>query len=827
MRLTVTPIGAAGASAAHAASAVVDYLEGGRADVGVALLPAGSKSAAYYADGPEGPGRWRGAGAAFNGLDGTVDRDALRMVLEGRHPHTGARLITARGCSQRAHLATGTAARVDADGHPLYSLADTAALLQLRGSDVAEMVTAGRSRPNPAEPAVLRAVSIDGQTFIPDAEITRHLERAARPPTADEVLADGPGDEHLTVAQAARLLGVTPRYVRRLCANGGKRAKDDRAVTSLPAQRIGSGERARYLIRRDDLAEFVRRRKPPVARVGFDLTLTCEKSLSVLALLADGDQQAAVVRAIQVGNDTALAHLDRVASVARRQGGTVHTEGLIVASYMHGTSRALDPHLHHHNVVANAVVDEHGAIRTLDARALYRHAPAAAALATAATRWELRDSGVDWWCRDDGVWEIAGIGEQAIAVFSTRRAEMTEVRDALEARLGRRITHGEEDTVALATRAEKVAVDPDRLRADWHGRAERAGVDVAACFQAAGRPIVHESLPTELGKRLFADLVDPNTGLCAHAVSFDRGDVLSAIVDWSIDGHKVLLPPSAVERLADEFCASSLVAEVPGAGVIRRRDGSAVHDGQDEPMFATVELIRTRAEISAHVYAGHASGAAAVTDEALQVGQAATPQLSSEQAALVRAWCTSGDRVQLAVGRAGTGKTIAMRAVARAWEHAGYRVIGAAVKGEAARQLASDAGIEADTLAYLLTTERAGQRRLDARTVVIVDEASTMGDRDLLDLLRHAANVDATVRLIGDPAQHGSVPAGGMFALLAAELHERTPELSTMRRLLDPGERKRADLLRNGKTEEALHALVEARQLALLPDPWVASDRVK
>src|SRR5690606_5721561 len=114
-------------------------------------------------------------------------------------------------------------------------------------------------------------------------------------------------------------------------------------------------------------------------------------------------------------------------------------------------------------------------------------------------------------------------------------------------------------------------------------------------------------------------------------------DVLRAIVDWSNDGHKVLLPPSAVERLADEFCASSLVAEVSGPGVIRRRDGSAVHDGQDEPMFATVELLTTRAEISAHVYAGHASGAAVVAEEALQVGQAATPQLSSEQAALVRA----------------------------------------------------------------------------------------------------------------------------------------------------------------------------------------------
>ena len=43
-----------------------------------------------------------------------------------------------------------------------------------------------------------------------------------------------------------------------------------------------------------------------------------------------------------------------------------------------------------------------------------------------------------------------------------------------------------------------------------------------------------------------------------------------------------------------------------------------------------------------------------------------------------------------------------MRAAADAWRNAGYRVIGGAVKGEAARQLAADAGIEADTVALLL-----------------------------------------------------------------------------------------------------------------------------
>lgn len=137
-----------------------------------------------------------------------------------------------------------------------------------------------------------------------------------------------------------------------------------------------------------------------------------------------------------------------------------------------------------------------------------------------------------------------------------------------------------------------------------------------------------------------------------------------------------------------------------------------------------------------------------------------------------------GDRVQCAIGRAGSGKTTTMRVAASAWNAAGYRVIGAAIKGEAARQLAADAGIEAETVAMLLARSRAGARVLDSRTVLIVDEASTLGDRDLLALCEVAIETGATVRLIGDTAQHSSVATGVTFAELAERDDGRAPRLS-------------------------------------------------
>ena len=91
-----------------------------------------------------------------------------------------------------------------------------------------------------------------------------------------------------------------------------------------------------------------------------------------------------------------------------------------------------------------------------------------------------------------------------------------------------------------------------------------------------------------------------------------------------------------------------------------------------------------------------------VSEETLGRVLLAAGRLTDEQHHLVRQLCTSGNRVQCAIGRAGAGKTTTMRAAAAAWEAEGFRVIGSAVKGEAARNLADGAGIPTETVAWFL-----------------------------------------------------------------------------------------------------------------------------
>ncbi len=55
----------------------------------------------------------------------------------------------------------------------------------------------------------------------------------------------------------------------------------------------------------------------PAVRVGYDLTLTTEKSLGVLAGLGTEEVRRAVLDAVQAGNDAGLVHLEYHASAGR------------------------------------------------------------------------------------------------------------------------------------------------------------------------------------------------------------------------------------------------------------------------------------------------------------------------------------------------------------------------------------------------------------------------------------------------------------------------------------------------------------------------------
>jgi conjugative relaxase-like TrwC/TraI family protein len=114
----------------------------------------------------------------------------------------------------------------------------------------------------------------------------------------------------------------------------------------------------------------------------FDLTFSAPKSVSVLFAVADDEIAGAALAAHERAVDAALANLEREACWTRRGRDGVEPlrgEGFVAASYRHRMSRAGDPQLHTHVVVANMTLAA-GRYTALDAHGIYEHKSAGGAV---------------------------------------------------------------------------------------------------------------------------------------------------------------------------------------------------------------------------------------------------------------------------------------------------------------------------------------------------------------------------------------------------------------------------------------------------------------
>jgi hypothetical protein len=124
-----------------------------------------------------------------------------------------------------------------------------------------------------------------------------------------------------------------------------------------------------------------------------------------------------------------------------------------------------------------------------------------------------------------------------------------------------------------------------------------------------------------------------------------------------------------------------------------------------------------------------------------------------------------------------------------------------------------------------------GRDQLDARTVLVVDEAGMLGSHKLARLLEHANQAQAKVVLVGDDRQLAAIDAGGGFRALRLRLG--ASELTENRRQHQAWEREALDLVRSGLVDDAVAAYQAhdrvvaadskpAATLALLQDWWTA-----
>jgi len=362
----------------------------------------------------------------------------------------------------------------------------------------------------------------------------------------------------------------------------------------------------------------------------FDCTFAAPKSVSIVhALSADDAVVAEVALAHERSVVGAVGYLeDEAGRVRRRAGGTdrvVASGGLAAAAFVHRTSRAPDPHLHSHVLVANLGCDEHGTWSALDARALFVHARTAGALYRAQLRAELVSRlGVTWRWRDDGFADLAGVPPEAVRAFSRRR-EQISAELVSQARLGPAAAR----VAAARTRRDKdVTTTYTQLADEWRSRASGAGITARAIAAAVpGRSRVDlDTLAAARRTRRESPRVGDapftrRTLVAERAQSLEDGGAVADIVG-RVDAE-----------LGSAIARGAVLADPDRATVgarLRRRAGGRIPSGVVEPVLVTAEYLERERDLARRVAAARSLGAAplvrglwrpaAPTDAVFEVG---------------------------------------------------------------------------------------------------------------------------------------------------------------------------------------------------------------
>jgi len=196
----------------------------------------------------------------------------------------------------------------------------------------------------------------------------------------------------------------------------------------------------------------------------WDLTFSAPKSVSLLWALGPPEIRAEIERLHQESVLFALGYLEARAGLTRRgKGGAIQeTAALSFAVFQHGSSRALDPHLHSHSVLLNVGVREDGSTGALVTREIFRRKMKAGSRYRERFALRLTQTfGVTIQWQKVG-FRVVGVPERLCRVCSKRRRAIQKKMQAqgrsgaIEAKL-----------VTLETRPAKIAVPREELLAQW------------------------------------------------------------------------------------------------------------------------------------------------------------------------------------------------------------------------------------------------------------------------------------------------------------------------------------------------------------------------
>ncbi|KUR63440.1 hypothetical protein JM67_16960 [[Arthrobacter] sp. ATCC 21022] len=473
------------------------------------------------------------------------------------------------------------------------------------------------------------------------------------------------------------------------------------------------------------------------AVAGFDLTFSVPKSVSALWALSPRRLQEQILQTHHDAIEATIRWLeDLVINTRAGRNGIAHlgTRGVIAAGFDHWESRAGDPQLHTHVVIANRVQRiTDGAWTTLDSRSLYKAVVAASEHYNGLLFDALKQNlGTDTDIRapaqntHNPSQQLTGIDDALIREFSNRSrlidVETDRLVSAWIAEHGIRpsatttIKLRQQATLSTRTPKDTTPTPLRQLSAIWSDRSRTKGFDpervVASTIRRSNnRPfrigdlapdwiaaVGHVSRQRVAAKRSTWNrwnLIAEAERVCAEircASPDDRNAMIDAVATAAelqsvpLNEYRYTLPADAADDL--------------------RFAGRSVFDFHGSRLYTDEATLAFEDQILA---ARNDDGGPAVSANVAMASVASyrkdgTSELHEDQRAAAAEILLSSHRLEAIVGPAGTGKTTTLGAIKAAWElqFGAGSVVGLAPAAASAEVLGSELAMVAENVSKWL-----------------------------------------------------------------------------------------------------------------------------
>lgn len=548
------------------------------------------------------------------------------------------------------------------------------------------------------------------------------------------------------------------------------------------------------------------------AVAGFDLVFTPPKSVSIAWGLGDEQLRRGIESAHERAIQDVIRHLEKNVVMTRRGRNGVRQididGGLIATKFRHWDSRAGDPNLHDHVVIANRVQGVDGQWSSIDGRMLYQYGVECSELYNARVQQYVTElTGLQFEARSlngkQPVHEIVGIDDEMVRAFSSRRGEISAALEQVTAQFVE--AHGyapnEKQLIqlaqqaTLATRPAKDGVHSlEELHAEWVAQAHalrEQGVDLpvegalAEKLKAASAEYEQQVLQAKRQQAYESPVQEHAAAIVARLEesrsTWRRTHVNAEVLRYARDlglneNQDAALLSSIREHLNAEMLPLHAQSQRLTPREFMRADGTSQHQKINYELFTSERVLAAESAIL------DAATQQVIPASSLEVFEMEAEKRRAElalqgyalpegQERMAREFATSDKLLVVGIGAAGAGKTSSTRLAVNAIEASGGRVVGMAPTAAAAAVMREEMGIETDTVDKILSDWKNGAPvSLHAGDVLLVDEAGMVSTPKFQQILQLAQERGALVRALGDYRQLSAVGSGGALRLVDREV---------------------------------------------------------